>query len=36
MSRRSLVDEMAVKVGPICGLIDPAANAPFDDWMADD
>jgi NAD(P)-dependent dehydrogenase (short-subunit alcohol dehydrogenase family) len=36
MSRRLLVDEMAAKVGPIYGLIDTAAIAPFDDWMADD
>jgi NAD(P)-dependent dehydrogenase (short-subunit alcohol dehydrogenase family) len=36
MSRRSLVDEMAAKVGAVYGLNDTAAIAPFDDWMADD
>ena len=36
MSHRLPVDEMAAKVGPIYGLIDTAAIAPFDDWMADD
>jgi NAD(P)-dependent dehydrogenase (short-subunit alcohol dehydrogenase family) len=36
MSQRSLVTELAAKIGPIYGLIDTAAIAPFDDWMSED
>lgn len=36
MSSRSLVDEMAARVGLIYGLVDTAAIALFDDWMAED
>jgi NAD(P)-dependent dehydrogenase (short-subunit alcohol dehydrogenase family) len=35
-SRRAEVEAMAEKVGAVYGLIDTAAIAPFDDWMADD
>jgi NAD(P)-dependent dehydrogenase (short-subunit alcohol dehydrogenase family) len=35
-SRRSDVEAMAAQVGSIYGLIDTAAIAPFDDWMAED
>jgi NAD(P)-dependent dehydrogenase (short-subunit alcohol dehydrogenase family) len=35
-SRRSEVEEFATRVGRVYGLIDAAAIAPEDDWMADD
>jgi len=33
---RSDVTRVAQQIGPVFGLIDTAAIAPFDDWMADD